>query len=1073
MKASYRLSQMQEGILFHSLSEPNSGAYVIQWQCSVKEHLDILSFKLAWEKVIERHDILRTRFEWERVDEPLQVVEREVPFAPRYEDWNGLRPEELEERFEDLLSSDRFQGIKLNEAPLYRVIILQTGAAEFRFLWTYHHIIIDGTTARLILEEVFTFYHAFTEKRTVQLPAPRPYRDYIDWLRSQDFSRDKEYWQGVLKGFSSPPLLPQLKQGSEKKHRRIFESDSLMLGAPLTRKLKNFARDHGLQLNHLIQGAWSLILRHYSTNEDVAFGIIRACRRSSIEGASSVAGLFINNLPVRTRISDDLPLMQLLKDIERQNKELQERENTPLVQVQNWSEVGGGLPLFETIYIFDRASYNSYFHSKGDRWLNLDFHEHNQTNYPITFLAFADAEILLRLEYDQRRFESWMIKRMLSGIRILLEDMLKNSHALAVDLQYMSEAEDQELAAWNETQRDYNLDQTLMDVFEQQVKRTPNSVALVDGDRCLTYAELNGRANTVGGYLRGLGVKPEVLVGLFMERSEEMVVGMYGILKAGGAYVPLDPEYPADRLSFMLEDAKVPVILTQSHLLRQLPEVAAQVICLDSEWSSICQGAGSDSVDRAGASNAAYVIFTSGSTGRPKGVINEHRGIVNRLLWMQEAYQLTAEGRILQKTPFSFDVSVWEFFWPLQVGAQLVMAEPGGHRDSAYLVDTIRKHGVTTLHFVPSMLQMFLEELEVKSCGSVRRVICSGEALSHELVQRFFERFSVELHNLYGPTEAAVDVTYWRCERETERPVVPIGRPVANTAIYVLDARMRPVPVGVTGELYIGGVQVARGYLNRPELTREKFIADPFSATCGARLYRTGDLARYLPDGSIEYLGRIDSQVKIRGLRVELGEIEARLEECEGVGRCAVALREDAPGDKRLVAYFLPRPGAGVQEAALRSLLQKVLPAYMVPQHFIELREMPLTASGKVDRKALPKPDLLRKAQGEYLAPRNKAEEEVTKIWQELLGTKRVGRRDNFFELGGHSLLVLRMVGRLKKRFPGRLSVLDAFRSPTVEGLADLLSGEPKTNGLVSKTHDLGIKQREAIRKRQQKMKIK
>ena len=588
-----------------------------------------------------------------------------------------------------------------------------------------------------------------------------------------------------------------------------------------------------------------------------------------------MVGLFINNLPVRGRIENDVLVLELLKDLQRQNVELRNHENTPLPLIHNWSEIAKGIPLFETLYVFDKGTYDSPFHARGGRWLNLDLFERSQTNYPITFYAFATSEVLLRIEYDPNRFEEWLIKRMLRQMRVLLKEMMNYLHDSAKSVPFLIEEDRSDLASWNATERTYDLNQTLIQLFERQVERSPDAVALVYENCALTYRELASRVNQLGKFLQRFGVGPEVLVGLFMDRSIEMVVGIYGILKAGGAYVPLDPEYPGDRLDFMIEDTKVPVILTQQHLMQRLPQVAARVICLDSEWDAIASESGRDLEGEATANNAAYVIFTSGSTGRPKGAVNEHRGIVNRLLWMQDEYHLTSEDRILQKTPFSFDVSVWEFFWPLQVGAQLVIAKPGGHRDNAYLIDMIRNHGITTLHFVPSMLQMFLEEPEVKSCISIRRVICSGEALSYELQKRFFERLNTELHNLYGPTEAAVDVTYYECQRESNLRTVPIGRPVANTRIYILDPSMQPVPVGVGGELHIGGVQVARGYLNRPELTAEKFIPDPFSEDPEARLYKTGDLARYLPDGNIEYLGRMDYQVKIRGLRIELGEIES------------------------------------------------------------------------------------------------------------------------------------------------------------------------------------------------------
>jgi amino acid adenylation domain-containing protein len=564
---------------------------------------------------------------------------------------------------------------------------------------------------------------------------------------------------------------------------------------------------------------------------------------------------------------------------------------------------------------------------------------------------------------------------------------------------------------------------------------------------------LNGRANQVAHHLRAMGVGPEVLVGIFMERSLEMVIAMYGILKAGGAYVPLDPEYPPERVAFMARDTQVPVLLTQRHLMASLPEHKAQVICLDSDWPSIAREDSQNLARGATADNLAYVIYTSGSTGMPKGAMNTHRGICNRLLWMQDEYQLTDKDRILQKTPFSFDVSVWEFFWPLLVGACMVVARPGGHKDSNYLVKTIQEQGITTLHFVPSMLQVFLEEKGVEKCFTLKRVICSGEALPYELQEHFFARLPAELHNLYGPTEAAVDVTYWACKRGSDQRIVPIGFPVANTQMYVLDSHLQPVPIGVPGELYIGGVQVGRGYLNRPELTAEKFILDPFRAVPGARLYRTGDLARYLPGGEIEYLGRTDHQVKIRGFRIELGEIEAVLGEHETIGQVVVMAREDIPGEKRLVAYIVPDGNQTPSASVLRQYLQAKLPEYMVPGAFIMLERVPLSPNGKIDRKALPAPVSIRPVESDYVAPGTEMERTIAVIWQEVLQLGRVGIHDNFFDLGGHSLRMAQVHRKLREKIQRDLSMLEMFKYPTINSLAQYLSeGEkesisPQKNG--------------------------
>ncbi|HLM54812.1 MAG TPA: amino acid adenylation domain-containing protein [Pyrinomonadaceae bacterium] len=579
----------------------------------------------------------------------------------------------------------------------------------------------------------------------------------------------------------------------------------------------------------------------------------------------------------------------------------------------------------------------------------------------------------------------------------------------------------------------------LHQLFEAQAARTPDAVAVTFEGRHLTYRELNERANRLARLLIRSGVGPDGVVPICVERSIEMVVGLYGILKAGAAYLPLDPAYPAERLAFMLRDCSPSVLLTQRRLLEALPAHGARAVCLDADRGEIEAEEGDNPAVGVAPDNLAYVIYTSGSTGKPKGAMNTHRAIRNRLLWMQEAYGLDASDRVLQKTPFSFDVSVWEFFWPLMTGARLVVARPLGHHDNAYLADVIEAERITTLHFVPSMLRLFLEEPELgRRCGSLRRVVCSGEALTYDLQSRFFSRLDAELHNLYGPTEAAVDVTFWQCERAGDLRVVPIGRPIANTEILLLDEELRPVPVGVEGELHIGGICLARGYLNRAALTAERFIPHPSSQEAGGRLYKTGDVARYLPGGAIEYVGRIDHQVKICGVRIELGEIEAAAVEHPSVREAVVLAREDAPGDKRLAAYLLADEAGGGRPAdgELRAFLRGRLPHYMVPSAYVWLEQWPLTTSGKVDRLRLPAPPPAAHDERQSAAPRNIVEELIAGVWCEVMGLASVGVNDNFFDLGGHSLLAAKLVSRLRRDLRAEVSVSDLFDSPTVARLA-------------------------------------
>ncbi|WP_049213020.1 non-ribosomal peptide synthetase, partial [Serratia marcescens] len=539
------------------------------------------------------------------------------------------------------------------------------------------------------------------------------------------------------------------------------------------------------------------------------------------------------------------------------------------------------------------------------------------------------------------------------------------------------------------------LDQTLAALFEQQVRRTPHATALVSGTESLSYAQLNARANRLAHALIARGVGPDSRVAVCAERGLNMVTALFGILKAGGAYVPLDPAYPGERLQYILQDADPVLLLADAAGRAALGEPATPQLALEAVLPETLSA--ENPAPRAQASHLAYVIYTSGSTGKPKGAMNEHRGVVNRLVWMQEAYGLTAADTVLQKTPFGFDVSVWEFFWPLMVGARLVMAKPEGHKDPDYLSRAIEQYGVTTLHFVPSMLQSFLADGQAATrCGQVVRVMCSGEALPAALVAEFYRRLpQAELHNLYGPTEAAVDVTAWHCSREADRVSVPIGRPIANTRIYLLDERGQPVPLGAVGELYIGGVQVARGYLNRPELTAERFLSDPFAP--GGRMYRTGDVARYLANGDIEYLGRNDQQVKIRGFRIECGEIEAALATHPAVREAVVDARA-VGDDKRLVAWVVPAADVAEETlaGALRQHVSAALPDYMVPSAWVVVAALPLSPNGKLDRRALPEPQGAQ-SQVAYEAPQGEHETLLAAIWRELLNVERVGRHDNFF----------------------------------------------------------------------------
>lgn len=663
----------------------------------------------------------------------------------------------------------------------------------------------------------------------------------------------------------------------------------------------------------------------------------------------------------------------------------------------------------------------------------------------LTVLCAADGEEM-RWIYSTAVLSSEEIATMRHLFMTFLNNAVPECHKPLSRIPLLTKSDYHQLIVeWNDTRVDYPHDCCIHQVFEAQARQTPDHVAIVFEQDQLTYAELNRRANQLAHWLRSQGVGPDVHVGIATERSVEMLVGLYGTMKAGGVYVPLEPSYPKERIDDILTDADISVVLTQAHLRHVVQAHTGQVLCIDADWDALIANQSTENPEcKTTMENLAYTIYTSGSTGRPKGVMNTHLGILNRLFWMQDMFSLTASDRVLHKTPFSFDVSVWELFWPCMYGATLVVARPEGHKDNDYLVQTIVDQQITLMHFVPSMLQLFLQAKDVRTCRSLRHVICSGEALPPDLRDRFFSLLEARLHNLYGPTEAAVDVTSWECRRDNASSIVPIGRPVANTQMYILDRSMQPVPVGVPGELQIGGVQVARGYLNRPELTAERFIRDPFCDDPQARLYRTGDLARYLPDGNIEYLGRLDHQVKLQGFRIELGEIESLLSRHPAIREAVVVVHGDTAADKRLVAYLVSEIGSPLSDGPLRDYLKKRLPDHMVPSAFMWLEALPLTSSGKVDRRRLPAPVGQRSLEQTYQAPSSEIEKTIVDIWRDVLKVDKVGIEDNFFELGGNSFLSILAATHMHEALGFDIPVTMLFQHPTVASLVRCLqpSGE-------------------------------
>jgi amino acid adenylation domain-containing protein len=1037
------LSFAQQRLWFLDQYEPESVLYNIPAALRLTGPLDVAALERSVRELVRRHETLRTTFAVFN-GRPFQVIHEPTEWRLHVRDLRRLPPETREAEVARLADAEAQTPFNLARGPLSRVGLLRLAEDEHVLLLTMHHIISDGWSLQILVGELGALYDAYRAGRESPLAElPMQYAEFArwqrDWLQGEVLEGQLGYWKRQLAG-----KLPALELPTDRPRPafQTYRGGELTMALPrrLSEQVAALGRREGATVFMTLLAAFGALLHRYTGQTDVCVGTPIAGRnRSEIEG---LIGFFVNTLVLRLDLSRGESFRRLLGETKGVALDAYDHQDLPfeklLEELQPERDLGHS-PLFQVMFHMQNVL------TEAPRLSDLMVApleiRSTVSRFDLTLVMAEGAEGLVgKFSYNADLFEAATVGRMAVHFRNLLEAAVADPEAPISRLPLLADDEARRmLVEWNQTLRPYPSERPLHEWFEEQAARAPEATALVFEDERVSYRELDERANQLARHLRGAGVSADSLVGVLMERSTELVVALLGTLKAGAAYVPLDPSYPPQRLAFMLGDAGVSYLLTHKSLLDLVPEPGAPALRLDADWPLVAVHDRGRVGVFAGPEQLAYVIYTSGSTGAPKGVMVSHRAICNRLLWMQEAFQLTPDDRVLQKTPFSFDVSVWEFFWPLMTGATLVLARPGGHQESDYLARLVGEQQITTMHFVPSMLQVFLEGARAVDWAGVKRVICSGEALGAGLARRFAERAGrVELWNLYGPTEAAVDVTYWRCTAHAE--VVPIGRPIANVQTYILDDRLRPVPAGVRGELYLGGVALARGYRGRAGLTAERFIPNPFSGEPGSRLYRTGDVARYLADGDIEYLGRADEQVKLRGFRIELGEVEAALTQQESVRECVVVARGEA-GERRLVAYVVAREGRAAKAGPLSRALRERLPEYMLPSAYVFLDELPLTPNGKVDRRALPEPDGSRGEQETpYVAPRDATEESLAEIFREVLEAGRVGIDDNFFELGGHSLSATQVAVRVHQAFGRELPVRKLFELPTVRGLAEFLN---------------------------------
>ncbi|HEX6715814.1 MAG TPA: amino acid adenylation domain-containing protein, partial [Pyrinomonadaceae bacterium] len=1056
--AEVPLSFAQQRLWFLEQLQPGNPVYHLPTAVRVTGPLDVAALEKTFAAIVHRHEILRTTFTLDA--SPQQIIAPFSSISVPIVELSHLPLELRETEMRRRIREEAARPFSLSEGPLLRTLLLRLGEHDHVIVVTMHHIISDGWSSTVLVREFSEVYEAIAANRSPALEElPLQYADYAvwqrNWLQGEVLESQLSYWRRQLSNLRTLELPTDYPRPAVQTFRGAKQV--LVVPAATSEALKTLGHSEDATLFMVLLAAFGSLLSRYCGQTEITVGTpVANRRRTELE---SLIGLFVNTLVLHLDTAECESFRELIRRAREVCLGAYAHQDVPFEKLVEELQPERSLshtPLFQVLLVMQNVP-RRILDLEGLRLEGLPT-ELGATKFDLTLVAEEHEEgLTCTIEYSTDLFAAETINRLAQHFERLLEEIVADPDRRPSELELLSRAERRKIVVeWNDTQRPYSYDVPIHELIERQVENTPDAVALVFEEQRLTYLELNERANRLAHRLRRAGVGPDVLVGVLMERSVEMVVALLATLKAGGAYLPLDPEYPRDRLDFMLRDAGTPVVLTQEKFLARLPEYSETVICVDAEWESIAQERRENPATVAGPDHLAYVIYTSGSTGQPKGVMIPHRGISNRLQWMQEAYQLTQSDCVLQKTPFGFDVSVWEFFWPLMTGARLVVAQPGGHQDAAYLVELIAEHKVTTMHFVPPMLKVFLEE-ELSTCGSLRQVICSGEALSTDVQESFFERLHAELHNLYGPTEAAVDVTYWKCAPDAQRRSVPIGRPIANTQMYVLDHAGQPVPVGVAGEIHIGGIGLARGYLNRSALTAERFVPDQFNQVPGARLYKTGDLGRYRADGAIEFLGRLDHQVKVRGHRIELGEIETALAAHPVVRDNVVIVREDQPDEKRLVAYLTAAGPNEVATVELRSYLSERLPEYMIPAFFIWLAQMPLTANGKLDRSALPAPGRERPApETSYVAPRNPTEELLAGIWADVLGLDRVGVEDNFFVLGGDSIRSVRVLAQAREHGLD-VSLQQLFRHQTIAALAREIKATDANVDVLPKTEPFDL----------------
>jgi amino acid adenylation domain-containing protein len=1005
----YPLSPLQEAMFFHTIASEVEDLYVIQQRLVIDGPLDLALFEEGWSRIIARHAALRTVFSWEQQGKPAQVVCRHVTVPIELVDLTDAT--EPDARIEDRIEAERRRGFTLDAPPLMRLVLFRLAPDRHELLWSQHHLLEDGWSATNVLREVFDTYEALATGQQVELPPVRPYGDYIRWLAARDPAETESFWRKQLEGFAEPTRLVEgSRNGVERRYVWLYRS----LGAELSTAVRTFARDHRLTLNTVLAGAMAIVLGRYVGRSDIAFGVVSSGRPYSLAGVESMVGMFINTLLLRVEIDEDLPLPDWLRRIQARQAALLEHEHAPLTLIQEWSDLGRGTTLTDTLFAFWGFGGEDTSAERTLRYRTVA--GYGRTSFPVSVTIEAGDVLRVELDFDAADLDDATGKRLVGHYATVLEAMVAASEAPVGTIEMLTSDERATLRDFNATTVE-RTHETVIAAFKAQVAERPDTVAVACGDDTTSYAELDRHSDDLAARIMAVRNTDELRVVVYLPRSTDLMVAVLGVLKAGAAYVPIDRHYPRERVALLLEDSGAEIVVTSQALASQIPEGRAQVVTLPLAATPNLEPFADPAIRP---DNAAYVIYTSGSTGRPKGVVVTHDNLANYILWAQQQYGGDRPVSFPLYSSVAFDLTVTSMFVPLVSGGTVVVYPDADVRDLS-IIDVFEDDVVDVVKLTPSHLAVL--EPDHLATKRIRALILGGEELKTDLARAAVEASGggVTVFNEYGPTEATVGCMIHRYEPETDTDVaVPIGTPAANTQIHVLDRNLEPVPPGVTGEIYVAGAGVSRGYLGAPDLTDAAFLPNPLMP--GSRMYRTGDHARWRPDGVVEYLGRTDDQVKVRGYRIEPGEVEAALAAHPTVSGAAVAVREPHPGDLRLVGYYVAAADAAPNVTVLRDFLRERLPDYMVPQHMVRVDALPLTSNGKLDRNALP--DTIGEVTRSHapVEPRSDAERLVAKLSAELLGVDRVSMRDNFFDLGGHSVLAMQLIARIHAETGVRLS---------------------------------------------------